>query len=52
MSKEQEIIRRSDKKYHYNPEKTFHTKEQLQAYFVDKMTTNRNKRFNMHVILT
>jgi hypothetical protein len=52
MSKENEVIRKSDKRHHYNPEKTFNTKEQLQAYLVDKMTNNRNKRFNMQIVLT
>jgi len=51
MSKE-EIIRKSDKRHHYNPEKTFNSKAQLQAYLVDKMSNNKNKRFNMHVVLT
>jgi hypothetical protein len=52
MSKENEVIRKSDKRYHYNPEKTFNTKEQMQAYLVDKMTSNKNKRFNLRIILT
>lgn len=52
MSKEPKIVRKSDKHYHHNPEKIFNTKEQMQAYFVDRMSTNRNKKFNMHIILT
>lgn len=53
MSKDPEIIRKHGKKQPFFPhERTFNTKAQMQAYIVDRMSTNKNKRFNLHFILT
>ena len=53
MSKEEIIRKKSgNKKPFHHFEKTFNSKAQLQAYIVDRMSTNRNKRFNMKIILT
>lgn len=37
------------KKFKYNPEITFKSKEHLQAYLIDKIATNKNRKFNMRL---
>ena len=49
MSKEPEIRKGGN---HPRPEKTFHTKAQLQAYLIDKLKHSKNNRINLHVIIT
>lgn len=34
------------------PEKTFKTKQELQAYLVDSLSKNKRKSFNMNVVLS
>ena len=34
------------------PERTFKTKQELQAYFVDALVKNKRKSFNMNVVLS
>lgn len=34
------------------PEKTFKTKQELQAYLVDSLIKNKRKSFNMNVVLS
>lgn len=47
------IVRKHDKKkFNYNPEVKFKSKAHLQSYLVDKATKNKNKKFNMIIILT
>ena len=40
------------KKPFSKPEKMFKTKQELQAYFVDSVSTNKRRSFNMNVKLT
>ena len=39
-------------KQFFKPEKTFKTKQELQAYLVDSVTSNKRRSFNMNVKLT
>lgn len=34
------------------PERTFQTKQELQAYIVDSLSKNKRKSFNMNVVLS
>ena len=40
------------KKPFSKPEKTFKTKQELQAYLVDSLSKNKRKSFNMNVVLS
>jgi hypothetical protein len=40
------------KKHFSKPEKIFKTKQELQAYLVDSIATNKRRSFNMNVKLT
>ena len=43
----------NSKKNHFSkPEKKFKTKQELQAYLVDSVTSNKRRSFNMNVKLT
>jgi len=39
-------------KQFFKPEKTFKTKQELQAYLVDSLSKNKRKSFNMNVVLS
>ena len=43
----------NSKKNHFSkPEKIFKNKQELQAYLVDSVSTNKRRSFNMNVVLT
>ena len=43
----------NNKKNHFSkPEKIFKNKQELQAYLVDSVSTNKRRSFNMNVVLT
>lgn len=46
------VFRNTNKKPYQAPEKIFTDQAQLKAYLVDKVTTNKNKRFNFRIKLT